>query len=77
MCMMACLLHVRTVERQRLPFLSNTRTQQWNNGVMNSLLGNGSVNTLPRRSYDNRIAFSALSVQRLYNASPHLLLGDD
>jgi hypothetical protein len=30
----AYLLHARTVEPQKQPFISNTRTQQWNNGIM-------------------------------------------
>jgi hypothetical protein len=30
----AYLPHTRTAEPQKRPFLSNTRTQQWNNGVM-------------------------------------------
>jgi hypothetical protein len=30
----AYLLHARTAEQQKQPFLSNTRTQKWNNGVM-------------------------------------------
>jgi hypothetical protein len=30
----AYLLHARTVEPQKQMFLSNTRMQQWNNGVM-------------------------------------------
>jgi hypothetical protein len=30
----AYLHHARTVEAQKQPLLSNTRTQQWNNGVM-------------------------------------------
>jgi hypothetical protein len=28
------LLHTRTVQLQKQPFLSNTRMQQWNNGIM-------------------------------------------
>jgi hypothetical protein len=30
----ACLLHAKTVEPQKRPFLNNTHTQQWNNGVV-------------------------------------------
>jgi hypothetical protein len=30
----AYMHHARTVEPQKQPLLSNTRTQQWNNGVM-------------------------------------------
>jgi hypothetical protein len=30
---MAYLLHARTVETQKEPFLNNTLTQQWNDGI--------------------------------------------
>jgi hypothetical protein len=33
-CIVAYLLHARTVEPQKQRFLSNTRMQQWNNFVM-------------------------------------------
>jgi hypothetical protein len=33
----AYLLHARTVEPQKQTFLSNTRTQQWNNRVMQTV----------------------------------------
>jgi hypothetical protein len=89
---LAYLLHARTVEPQKQPFLSNTHTNNGTTGLCSTLLGNSSVNTLPRRHNDvttqqclgitwlvfsvwsalrnNRTVFSALSVPRLYNASP-------
>jgi hypothetical protein len=49
---MAYLPHARTVEPQKQLVLSNTRTNNGTTGLCNPLLGNGSVNTLPRRSND-------------------------
>jgi hypothetical protein len=46
------LCHVRTVELQEQPFLSNTRINNGTTGLWNPLLGNGSVNTLPHRRND-------------------------
>jgi hypothetical protein len=45
----AYLPHARKVEPQNQPFLSNTRTNNWNAGLRDPFLGYGSVNTLPRR----------------------------
>jgi hypothetical protein len=48
----AYLSHARTVEPQKQPSLSDTRTNNGATGLCNPLLGNGSVNTLPRRRND-------------------------
>jgi hypothetical protein len=48
----AYLPHARTVEPQKEAFLSNTRINNCTAGLCKPLLGNGSVNTLPRRRSD-------------------------
>jgi hypothetical protein len=49
---MAYLSHERRVEPQKHPFLSNTRTNNGTTELCNLLLGNGSINALPRRHSD-------------------------
>jgi hypothetical protein len=45
----AYLPNAGRVESQKQPFLSNTNTNNGTSGLCDLLLGNGSVNTLPRR----------------------------
>jgi hypothetical protein len=67
----AYLLHARTVGPQKQPFLNNTRMQQWNNGVINPLLGTGRRNdVIPQQCLAvTWVVFSAMSMPRVYSTS--------
>jgi hypothetical protein len=80
----AYLLHARTVEPQKQPLLSNTRTQQYNKGVMQSVSRQRLGKHVPTRTNIGSCVFCVdcatqqyndvfsvrWSVLRRYNATP-------